>query len=58
MVAGASLPPGGRGLRARRHPPPARILHTQLQAGQQVLAGGDGILATRHRVHSQSRECA
>ncbi len=53
MEPGAAVPPGGGGLRTRRHPAPARVLHTQLQAGQQVLAGGDGLPPPGHRVHRE-----
>ncbi len=53
VVAGSALPPGGGGLRARRHPAAPRLLHPTLQARQQVLARRDRLLAPRHRQYRQ-----
>ena len=48
-----AVPPGLRGSRALRHPPPARQQHRRLPRHDQVQPGGDHLPPPRHRVHSQ-----
>ena len=53
MEPGAAVPPGHGGLCAGGHPDALGDLHPLLQAGQQVLAGGDGLPPLGHRLHRQ-----